>query len=139
MLKYDLHKFERAFAFQITEQSKEYSVTNFTASNGWKVSMSVSPEIDVLTQTIWLRGEDSDKNLRVNRVWDLSSNWLRDEIVDAIDLALNEYKSWVKWYANSTTPFAVAFDLVMGATSKTTTSDEGLVKGNIAKGTVITA
>lgn len=95
MLSVYLEPFERAIAFQVTNQDDQITsylkrVGTFTASNGWKVTISVGPELDIRTKTIFLRGADANRNKRVDRTWDLTSNSNRDLYIQAADVALQE-------------------------------------------------
>lgn len=104
MLKYSLLPLERAFAFQITEQSEsiiqaiKYIGGSFYASNGWQIKIDACPEIRVTSRTIYLRGTDKDQNLRVDRTWNLSSNHYRDEILSQVKAALSEIISFAQSY-----------------------------------------
>jgi hypothetical protein len=101
MINYDLKAFERAFAFQIKSQDPE--VTSFlrsiggifTASNGWKIKISKVPEINVFSKTIYLRGTDSSKNLRIDRTWNVPSNSYRDSVISGVSDAITELISSV--------------------------------------------
>lgn len=101
MITYDLKAFERAFAFQITRQDPEVasfvrSIGGiFTASNGWKIKISKVPEINVFSKTIYLRGTDSSKNLRIDRTWNTPSNRFRDNVVKEVSDAITELISSV--------------------------------------------
>lgn len=105
MLKYSLLPMERAFAFQITEQSSEikkainYVGGSFFASNGWTIKMDVYPEIRVASRTIYLRGNTSASDLRVDRTWNLKSNRERDEIISQVNAALAEIISLASSYS----------------------------------------
>lgn len=102
MINYNLKAFEKAFAFQITSQD---SVIDswlkgiggvFTASNGWKIKISKVPEINVFSKTIYLRGSDSSKNLRIDRTWNTPSNRFRDNVITEVSDAIAELISSVK-------------------------------------------
>jgi hypothetical protein len=96
MLNVYLNKYVRAFIFQIVNQSS--SLNDFLASvggtlvtsNGWKITTGIAPEVNILDKTIWLRGNDSEQNLRVHRCWNLSSDSARDQFVAEIDSTLKE-------------------------------------------------
>jgi hypothetical protein len=98
MLKYSLLPLERAFAFQITEQSSSikdaingpYVGGSFMSSNGWVVKIDSCPEIRVPSRTIYLRGSSQENNLRVDRTWNFSSNFERDQAISEIKFALDE-------------------------------------------------
>lgn len=108
-LKYSLVPFEKAVTFQIIYQDK--TLTNyvketdtFVASNGWKVKVDAEPEIDILNKTIYLMGSDSSKDLKIDRTWNLASNYERDQIISAVHKALAElvadFKNRPLWKAN---------------------------------------
>lgn len=110
MLKFEFFPFERALAFQITGQTPEYLKDikengNFEASNGWTITSDACPEISAQRKTIFLRGSDNTKDLRVHRIWDLSSNDVRDRIIYEASKALNEFKYAVAAKAR-VSPFA---------------------------------
>lgn len=97
-ITYNLDLFERAFAFQVLGQS--HSLSEYVSkygpiftSNGWKVVVDSEPEIDLTSKTIYLRGEKSSKDLKVDRVWDLHSNYQRDKIAREIRTAIDEVNS----------------------------------------------
>jgi len=99
MLTYKIHALDRAIAFQIIEQSPEVSKIMKTrvwneaclVSNGWTIKQSNCPAIDVNNRIIFLRGSDSSKDLRIDRIWDLSSDSYRDSIINQVDSALKEF------------------------------------------------
>ncbi len=96
MLSAYLVPFERAFCFQITEQSSKLNRAlkthdSFVASNGWTVTKALVPEIQLDPKVIFLRGDDGDRNLRVSRTWDLSNNNARDKYLSQINSALQEF------------------------------------------------
>lgn len=111
MINYDLKAFERAFAFQITRQDPEVasflkSIGGiFTASNGWKIKISKVPEINVFSKTIYLRGTDSSKNLRIDRTWNTPSNRFRDTVITEVSAAITELISSVNARLNYQTYF----------------------------------
>jgi len=98
MLKYSLLPLERAFAFQITEQSNSikeaingpYVGGSFMSSNGWVIKIDSCPEIRVPSRTIFLRGSSKENDLRVDRTWNFSSNLERDNTISQIKFALDE-------------------------------------------------
>jgi len=104
MLKYSLLPMERAFAFQILEQSGQikdainYVGGSFYSSNGWVIKVSSSPEIKVPSRTIFLRGSHKEQDLRVDRTWNFLSNIERDETISAINQALAEIISFASGY-----------------------------------------
>ena len=89
---------ERAFAFQITEQSSSikeaingpYVGGSFMSSNGWVIKVDSCPEIRVPSRTIFLRGSFKVSDLRVDRTWNFSSNFERDQAISEIKFALDE-------------------------------------------------
>jgi len=96
MLSAFLVPFERAFCFQITEQHSKLSRAlqdhgSYLASNGWTVTKAIAPEIKLRDKTIYLRGDDGDKDLRVHRIWDLSNDMARDKYLNQINSALQEF------------------------------------------------
>lgn len=97
MLTYDMLKFEKGFAFQITYQSpkvREYLAQlggTYRAFNGWKVKSVNCPEIHVEDRTVYVRGNDSSMDLRVERVHYLSSDFQRNLIAGAVNSALQEF------------------------------------------------
>lgn len=107
MLNYSLLPMERAFAFQITEQSESikrainYVGGSFYSSNGWTIKLDACPEIRVTSRTIYLRGNDASHNLRVDRTWNLNSNLERDEILSQVNKALSEIISFAESYPYS--------------------------------------
>lgn len=98
MLKYSLLPLERAFAFQVTEQSNSikdaingpYVGGSFMSSNGWVIKIDSCPEIRVPSRTIYLRGSSKENDLRVDRTWNFSSNFERDQAISQIKFALDE-------------------------------------------------
>lgn len=104
MLKYSLVPMEKAFAFQITEQSDKinkainYIGGSFYASNGWEIKIDTVPEIKVTSRKIYLRGFKSDSDLRVDRTWNLGSNVQRDEILNQVNSALSEIITFAQSY-----------------------------------------
>lgn len=101
MINYDLKAFERAFTFQIKSQDPEVASFIrslggvFTASNGWKIKISKVPEINVFSKTIYLRGADSSKYLRIDRTWNTPSNSYRDSVINGVSGAIAELISSV--------------------------------------------
>lgn len=100
MLSVYLEAFENAIAFQVVSQStlitdhiKKFGP--FTASNGWSIKIENAPELDVRTKTIFLRGSNASLDKRVDRTWDMNSNYSRDNVISAVDKALNELVSAV--------------------------------------------
>jgi len=95
---YNLHKLEGALVFQITEQSKsltEYVQDNdkFVASNGWTVTSSNYPEIDIESKTISIRGMGKYLDLQPDFVFGMANSErdrLSTKIVTAIEELLDE-------------------------------------------------
>ena len=107
MLSAFLVPFDRAFMFQITEQHSKLSSAlqghgSYLASNGWTVKKCNVPEIDLKGKTIYLRGDNGDKDLRVHRIWDLSNNWNRDKYMNQINDALQEFVNFASTSAAKT-------------------------------------
>jgi hypothetical protein len=95
MLSVYLESFEKAIAFQVTNQDlsiKDFIKKNvsFHASNGWTITIANAPELDVRAKTIYLRGSDNSLDKRVDRTWDMNSNYSRDTVTSSVDKALNE-------------------------------------------------
>lgn len=95
MLSVYLEPFERAIAFQVTNQDPKITDFikrngSFVASNGWTVTSQVAPELDIKRKIVYLRGSNSSKDKRVDRTWDLRSNSNRDEYISAANQALQE-------------------------------------------------
>lgn len=96
MLSVYFDTFKRGIAFQVAKQSN--TITDyinriggsFFASNGWTVAVGTYPELDIAGKTIFLQGNDSDLNLRVDRKWDLSSDSNRDFYIKQANNALQE-------------------------------------------------
>lgn len=97
MLKAYLVPFFRAFMFQIASQSSDIAAHlktygAFQASNGWTIALGSVAEIDLLHKVIYLWGRDvSADPLRVHRIWNLSSDYVRDTAIAEIDSALKEF------------------------------------------------
>lgn len=106
MIKYDLKAFECAYAFQITSQDPIIAAYlnriggTYYASNGWKIRISKVPEIDVFSKTIYLRGSDASKDLRVDRTWNLPSNSFRDAVIGEVATAITEIISSARDYSH---------------------------------------
>lgn len=91
---YNLHKLEGALVFQITEQSKsltEYvqDIGKFVASNGWAISCSRYPEIDIESKTISIRGMYKYLDLQPDFVFGMA-NSERDRLAVKIVTAIEE-------------------------------------------------
>lgn len=109
---------ERAFVFQITKQDGRLTDWlkrngSFTASNGWTVVSQSAPEINLLGKTIFLRGGNTEKDLRVHRCWDLSNNENRTKFMVEIDKALQEFIYHV--YGLNNVNVGVNFDVTLKA------------------------
>ena len=107
MLSAYLVPFERAFCFQIAEQDSKLSRAlqdhgSYLASNGWTVTRANAPEINLGDKTIYLRGDNGDKDLRVHRIWDLSNDTTRDTILNQINDALQEFVNFASMPVVST-------------------------------------
>jgi hypothetical protein len=96
-LVYNILKFDKAFALQITHQSpkcREYLGMlggTYHAINGWAITSVNIPEVATSRHTIYLRGDNTSRDLRVDRTYNLPSNWERDMLINSISLALNEF------------------------------------------------
>jgi hypothetical protein len=97
MLSVYLDTFEQAIAFQVSDLSPKITdfIKNiggtFRASNGWKVEIGEYTELDIVRRTIFLPNKENSQNpLRVDRKWDLCSNFMRDVYIDKANLALQE-------------------------------------------------
>ena len=111
MLNAYLVPFERAFCFQIAEQDSKLSRAlqdhrPYLASNGWTVTRANVPEINLRDKTIYLRGDNGDKDLRVHRIWDLSNDSTRDAILNQINDALQEFVNFASMRVVSTPSYA---------------------------------
>jgi len=117
---------ERAFVFQVVKQSSklyDYLKRNgsFTASNGWVVTSQVAPEINLLSKTIFLRGGNTAKDLRIHRCWDLSNNENRTKFMTEINQALQELTNVVAGNVPQiVVGVDVAFDFVAPKATKKT-------------------
>ena len=94
-------KFDRALAFQVTEQLPEVrqyleSIGGiFVADNGWYITTYKAPELNVTKKIIFLRGSNWADNLHVDRTWDLKSNSVRDSIIAEVTTALHQFNASV--------------------------------------------
>lgn len=86
--------------FQVVEQSDK--LTNYikargsyTANNGWKVQISHMPEIDISNKIIYLQGDESEYDHRMDTHEDLKG---AKDVRKAVDKALEEVcraaKNW---------------------------------------------
>jgi hypothetical protein len=103
MLKYNFEPFDRAYTFQILEQSE--SLSDFVkywgpirTSNGWTVKIDAEPEVDDKAKEIYLRGSKSKSDTRIDKTWDLPSNAYRDFVAREVREALVETISLAKSY-----------------------------------------
>lgn len=97
MLSAYLDTFEHAIAFQVSDLSPKITDYikkiggSFTASNGWKVKIGEYTELDITRRTIFLPNVNNSQNpLRVDRKWDLVSNYGRDRYMSEASVALQE-------------------------------------------------
>lgn len=101
MITYSLKAFEKAYAFQITDQDpavKSFIDRNgsFSASNGWIIKLAKVPEVNVFSKTIYLRGSNSSDDFRIDRTWNLPSNTMRDRVINEVSTAISELISSIK-------------------------------------------
>lgn len=97
MLSVYLDTFEQAIAFQVSDLSPKITdyIKNiggtFPASNGWKVKIGEYTELDIARRTIFLPNKENSQNpLRVDRKWDLESNFNRNLYIGAANAALQQ-------------------------------------------------
>lgn len=116
LLKYNVDLLEKAFVFQVigqdanlTDYVKTYGP--FVSSNGWEVRVDNEPEIDVENKIVYLRGDQTSKDLKVDKNWNLSSNYSRDSIVRNVDYALNEL---ISSYKNRSYSYKPSFKTTSG-------------------------
>jgi len=118
-LEYNIIKFDKAFALQITHQSpkcREYLEQlggTYHAINGWKITSVNIPEVDTIRRTIYLRGNSMEKDFRVDRTYNLDSNLQRDALIYSISNALNEFTGRVdnlEIISGFVVPVAIAVD-----------------------------
>jgi len=82
--------------FQVVSQSSDIlsflkNWGGFQATNGWEVRIGCATEVDIPNKIIYLWGNDPNQyKLRVHRIWDLSTNFARDEFIAEIDIALKQ-------------------------------------------------
>lgn len=101
MITVNILKFDKALSFQVIEQKPEVQQYlksiggTFVASNGWYITASKVPELNVQDHTIFVRGKDSTQDLRVDRTWDLESNNFRDKVINKVESAVNEFNAAV--------------------------------------------
>jgi hypothetical protein len=102
MITYSLKAFEKAYAFQITDQDPavksflDNRSGSFSASNGWVIKLAKVPEVNVFSKTIYLRGSNSSGNFRIDRTWNLPNNTMRDRVISEVSTAISELISSVK-------------------------------------------
>lgn len=106
MITYSLKPFEKAFAFQITDQNPAISkflgkAGSFRASNGWIIKVSKMPEVNIFSKTIYVRGTSSSNDFRIDRTWNLPSNTMRDTVIRDVNEALSELITSVRRYEQS--------------------------------------
>lgn len=98
VLEYSLKPVQNALVFQVTEQSQ--AVTDFLknnrfqASNGLIIAADRYPEVKDSTNHIYLRGNDSDRNLKLD-VTRFISDKVRDSKSEMIKAALKEFVSFL--------------------------------------------
>ena len=101
MLTIQIEQFERGITFQVHNQTAKITDYvkghgTFRASNGWKVAIANCPEVDIRAKTVYLRGDNGARDLRVSRNWDLVSNCNRDKYISRVNSALAELAQAVK-------------------------------------------
>jgi len=109
MLTIQIEQFERGITFQVHNQTAKITDYvkghgTFRASNGWKVAIANCPEVDIRAKTVYLRGDNGARDLRVSRNWDLVSNCNRDKYISRVNSALAELAQAVKWAVPQWTP-----------------------------------
>ena len=97
MLSVYLDAFEHAIAFQVSDLSPKITDYikkiggTFLARNGWEVKNGEYTELDIQNRTIFLPNVSNSQNpLRVDRKWDLSSNYGRDRYISEANVALQQ-------------------------------------------------
>lgn len=100
MLKYKLAVLKEGFVFQITQQDKAVTkfldrVGYFKASNGWIVKSQNSPEIRWDEKTIFVRGSNYKKDLRIDVTAYVSQN-TANRAANEVDDAIAELVATVK-------------------------------------------
>jgi hypothetical protein len=97
MLSVYLDTFEQAIAFQVSDLSPKITdyIKNiggtFSARNGWEVKVGEYTELDIARRTIFLPNVNNSQNpLRVDRKWDLGSDYSRDRYIKEASEALQE-------------------------------------------------
>lgn len=98
-LKYAFIPVESACEFQILEQSKEvYNILSkgyYQASNGMRVAIAQFPEFKDSANTVYLRGSDKSKDLKVDTTR-FVRNSVRDNKMELVTEALAEFVNFVK-------------------------------------------
>lgn len=94
-LAYHLDQYEKAFIFQVVEQSDQVinfitRVGVFEARNGWRVMIDRQPEVDLDNRVIYLQGRKSNKDSYVHRNQNVGNAKEVKKICGAIDNALAE-------------------------------------------------
>ena len=90
LLSYQFGSFNRAFNFQIHEQSKDLTdfvkdCGYFHSTNGWKVEVAAHPEIYLSGKTIYLRGSNANKDFKIQSVSDVDQS-----VVNRLDFQIKE-------------------------------------------------
>lgn len=104
MLSYNLTSYERAFTFRILSQDSAIKDAiasaggSFVTRNGWTIQIARSPEIKVVSKRIYLRGSNKANDKRIDRTWNISSNFKLHQYINQIDQALGEIISFAENY-----------------------------------------
>lgn len=107
MLRYDLKPYERAFTFRVLSQDKTIKDAiasvggSFVTSNGWTISTKRSPEIKVVSKRIYLRGSNKANDMRIDRTWNIPSNFKLHQYLHQINQALAETISFAQSYKDT--------------------------------------
>lgn len=107
MLSYNLTSYERAFTFRILSQDSAIkdAITSvggsFVTRNGWSIQVARSPEIKVVSKRIYLRGSNKANDKRLDRTWNISSNFKLHQYLNQIDQALAEIISFAQSYKDT--------------------------------------
>lgn len=113
MLRYTLTPYERAFTFQILSQDSAIKDAiasvggSFVTSNGWTISIKRSPEIKVVSKRIFLRGSNKLNDMRIDRTWNIPSNFKVNQYISQINQALAEIISFANQYKSNVEPYGV--------------------------------
>lgn len=95
MLSYHLNQLKSAVTLQIVEQDDRIlnflkKVKVFTAKNGWRIASDRKPEINVDEKIIFVRGRNTQDDLKIARAMGLGNDKDTKKIHDGIDQALTE-------------------------------------------------